>query len=432
MLYAVLYQLLQNTINAIYAATMIKKTLPACLIVLLLALCIDNASAAKAPKFGQGEIEFSVANQQFFITDKTFDIQFRLTSGSPDQIRFQPSREAMQNGLTISTDWRYFDFANMSELSFDRPAGIKPGDYECELSLRNSSKPEDMQSIPLLISVVQIEFDMDRKLIVCGDEQQVTIQLRDVEGRPNIVKISTNHTADKSVIHETSWMPFDIFEPFVTIDLSKIPNGKILTDAVRIDLADSTTRENNKYVASASQSIWQIGRGDSNKFIETRFNDCMVLVDNTESDSKAKQSYQWYKDGELIDDATDRFYYETDEYGNMIPLNGTYSVDITDAKGNKTLICPQSFASQTLVPYRKSNIIAPKPNDTDQKATLHIGHSLQNLENTIVRIYDLDGNLAYIIVGVMENNTLPILPPKEYVVVIEGPRYKETLKYIVN
>lgn len=404
-----------------------------CLTVLLLVTCIVHASAYRAPRFGQGEIEFSVANQQFFITDRTFDIQFSLKNGSPDQIRFQPSVEAKRNGLTISTDWRYFDFANMSELSFDRPLGIKPGDYECELSIRNSKDPDKAQSMPLLISIVQIDFALEQNIIVCADEKMVQIDIKDVEGRPNMIKILVDKTIDKKWVHETEWMPFDIYEPVITFDIAGIPNGKILTDAISITLADSTTKENNQYVACATQSIWQLGRGDSNKYLGTKFNDCMVYVDNADSETKSRQlTYQWYKDGEMIDDATNQYYYDTDSQGNMMPLHGTYSVDITDEKGNKILICPQSFKSRTVVPYRKSRIIIPQTEETRQNAILQITHSQQDLEHSVIRIYDTDGNLAYIIVGLTENNILPILPPQEYIVVVESTRYKETLKYIVN
>ena len=486
-------------------------------------------------------IAFSVPFQQFYITDKVFNIAFTLESGNPDQIRFVPSADALAGGLNAQTEWTELNIESQSSISVERPYGIKAGMYECSLIMRSSDAPDDSVAMPFVLSVLQIEFDINRSLISCGDEATVRVEIRDIEGNPNSIKLLVNGI-DKNVLCETPWQPFNVEEPYLDIDLSGVPQGTtIVSDDekwVQIGLADSTTRDTTttmtyvpiyqqndsivvdstqiirtikagdvlseetitedviKYVVGADTFLimpedsvydaliidtetytvtvyaendttiykidtialagdiigydtiasqnsfggWQahrftqIGRGMGEQYIGTKFNGCMVFVDNSGriANSPVFVTYQWYKDGELIEGATNQYYFEKDESGNMKPLNGTFSVTATTAEGNVSTLCPVSLYASSNAPIRRSSIIYPNPTDKGQSATLHIFYRQEELEEAVLRVYDLLGNLAYIMVGLGEYNALPILPTNEYIVLIETPDYTETVKFIVK
>ena len=77
--------------------------------------------------------------------------------------------------------------------------------------------------------------------------------------------------------------------------------------------------------------------------VYTKWND-FLFVDNGEGGGKGKfVSYQWYKNGNKIDGATDQWYRTTlPQFENAMP-SGQYYVRIKDIDGNEIITCPKYF-----------------------------------------------------------------------------------------
>ena len=610
-----------NTFNCL---TKLNKTMNKTFVVgvtaLLLAVCMPCASArklahSKAPKAEQSDIVFTVANQQFMITEQSFDLSLSVTSGAPNQIRIEPTQAAKDSGFVVSSDWSAFEADSVSHFSIPRPNRIKPGDYACALSIRDSLQPESEVSASFVITIEQISFEMERTLIVCGEDNDVvTIELRNIKGDPNTVKLLVLDSVlrHSGIIREID-MPFDKSKPYLDIDLSRVgvgvsysdmvqvalvnedptmldtievvdyltivtrdtlldftiistPAGTVEvthtdslffeSDSIRIDSSkvereihvgdtlfvdendtilaevdsiiyhadtihlageldsvrvivedsviydiayavndstqalrvDSIIAENDTVingveyhagdlirldsvmvdtvlvdtlseipaeyiiesvvVDSTQQTtvlkevdiIWAahnfavLGRGVEDDFLDTKFDNCLIFVDNSGRQAGAPifTSYQWYKDGVRINGATEQYYYETDGNGNLLPLNGSYSVVVTTSDGYTNTLCPMYFNGQRQVIERKSSIVYPNPAENGIQPTLHVFMSESELNESVLRIYDLKGELAYILVGLSEYNTLPSLPANMYVILLESPAQTESIKFIVK
>ena len=522
------------TIKAFNCLTKLNKTMNKTFLVGLMAIllavsmpCVSarKATLSKAPKAAMADIEFSVADQQFVITDQSFDVLFTLSGGAPNQIKFEPTQAAQDSGFNVVLDWEVFDPVNNPQISVPRPFLIKPGDYACVLSMRDSTATDSAVSVPFTLSVYQISFDMNKSAVVCGDDNYFTVALYDIVGEPNQIKllVDTSIIKDRSVV-ETPWMPFNLENPYFTLDMSRIAEGVTITDGVQIGLRDSTTRDTTMekvyatkvvvdtivtsdsidhidtttlYIIAAEDSLvynsdstqidtvylkgdtlsseikydtifaggdtlfvetivvdstswtleqtqsstaWvahnfiQIGRGMDPEYLKTKFDNCLIFVDNSGRHNGAYtfSSYQWYKDGVRLEGATQQYYYETDANGNLIPLNGSYNVVVTTSEGLVKTLCPVNFSGAQNAPVHRSSLIYPNPVNEGQQPILQTFYSQEELDESVMRIYDLQGSLAYIQVGLSEYNILPWLPTNMYLVRIETPQQTETLKFIVK
>ncbi len=505
--------------------------------VLLCAVTIPYIEAGKpqntkARASSRGGISVYVAPQAFCITDKTLYLHYSVVSGQPDQIRLQPTRETKNMGMNAVVEWMNVNYLKDSILAIPRPAEIKPGDYEFQLQMRNTAVSRKITTTPIVISIYQIDFDIDPSIITCDNERFVQAEIRNIIGNPNIIRLSASESTG---IQSTEWRPFNAKYPFMDIDISNISSDIItISDdkSITIELADSTTGnytsqisyqpvyrttdsvvidyanaryihegdeiEEYKYLdttyivgsqtyfkkpadgrydkmevttytetvyaekdttiyplrivahageilrydttyrysrydgfrAYQTHSPMQIGHGTSKQYVGVKLNGSMVYVDD--NDKSAFASYQWYKDGEKMQGATERVYFESDANGNMQPLNGTFYVEATTRNGEIQTLCPVTLYGQTDNSKQQRSRINPNPASKNTASILHINTTQEKLEETVMRIYDTAGNLAYISVGLQEENEMPLLPANEYIIFVEMPDYTETLKYIVK
>jgi hypothetical protein len=121
----------------------------------------------------------------------------------------------------------------------------------------------------------------------------------------------------------------------------------------------------------------------SSNYIIEKFDD-IVLCDNS---SGRFTTYQWYKNGIVIEGATKQYYVDSEG------LVGSYFVEVTTTDGRKLTSC-----SKTLnIPLKTANKISvyPNPIGSNKSCTIKIsGLSEEELKGAVISIYDMNGNQA--------------------------------------
>ena len=95
-------------------------------------------------------------------------------------------------------------------------------------------------------------------------------------------------------------------------------------------------------------------------------------------------SYQWYRDGELLEDEMGQFYYEP---GGLSP--GLYSVDIFDTLGNLVPICPLLIERESVKSSIQNLSIYPNPSLAMQPTYVDVGDNF--LDGTVLVVSDEAG-----------------------------------------
>ena len=94
--------------------------------------------------------------------------------------------------------------------------------------------------------------------------------------------------------------------------------------------------------------------------------------------------YQWYRDGELLEDEMGQFYYEP---GGLSP--GLYSVDIFDTLGNLVPICPLLIERESVKSSIQNLSIYPNPSLAMQPTYVDVGDNF--LDGTVLVVSDEAG-----------------------------------------
>jgi hypothetical protein len=118
----------------------------------------------------------------------------------------------------------------------------------------------------------------------------------------------------------------------------------------------------------------------SSDYIIGKFDD-IILFDNS---SQKFASYQWYKNGLLIDGATQQYYIDSEG------LIGSYSVKVTTNDGEEVWTCSKSFN----IPLEPEVSVAvfPNPAKANQPVTIRIaGMSDTELQGASLSVHDLNG-----------------------------------------
>lgn len=95
-------------------------------------------------------------------------------------------------------------------------------------------------------------------------------------------------------------------------------------------------------------------------------------------------SYQWYRDGELLEDEMGQFYYEPE---GLSP--GLYSVDIFDTLGNLVPICPLLIERESVKSSIQNLSIYPNPSLAMQPTYVDVGDNF--LDGTVLVVSDEAG-----------------------------------------
>ena len=128
-----------------------------------------------------------------------------------------------------------------------------------------------------------------------------------------------------------------------------------------------------------------VSMGVSTTLVDQRWDDVVVVNNNPANNGGYKFStYQWYKNGEMIEGATGQYYQE--EGG----LEGFYSVELdgvrtSDGAHVHFVTCEKYFSANASIR------VYPVPANTTQEVTIELNMSEEELEGAILDIYDVRG-----------------------------------------
>jgi hypothetical protein len=128
---------------------------------------------------------------------------------------------------------------------------------------------------------------------------------------------------------------------FMNIGFTTLPSGNVISIAVPKGVKDGTysafLQLKNDFVTSELYKFTFTIKLTSSYLVK-KFND-VVLVDNS---SNRFSSYQWYKDGIIINGAREQF------YNDIQGLSGTYHAVVTTVSGQTLEICPVTYNVVTI------------------------------------------------------------------------------------
>ena len=118
--------------------------------------------------------------------------------------------------------------------------------------------------------------------------------------------------------------------------------------------------------------------------VNQRWDDVLVVNNNPATNGGHTYiSYQWYKNGQPIEGATNQFYQE------IGGVNGYYSVNLIakDADGNiyEITTCEELFVAQSLMK------VYPVPAQLNEAVTIEVNLTDEQLTGAVLDIYDAKG-----------------------------------------
>ena len=128
-----------------------------------------------------------------------------------------------------------------------------------------------------------------------------------------------------------------------------------------------------------------ITMGVSTTLVDQRWDDVLVVNNNPDNNGGYKfTTYQWYKNGEMIEGATDQIYQEVGGLG------GEYSVEldgirVSDGAHVHFITCGKYFDANSSIR------VYPVPANTTQEVTVELNMTDEELEGAILDIYDVRG-----------------------------------------
>ena len=224
------------------------------------------------------------------------------------------------------------------------------------------------------------------------EESNLDLAYSLMTGTPTQYKITFGETALAAGIQNVSYtnLPTADVDGLLPVSIPKgVPDG----------IYQGTLQLRNELGSESPVYPFQFTINLSTDFIVSKFDD-VILCDNS---SNRFTSYQWYKDGEVIEGATKQFY--CDPAG----LVGSYFLKVTTTDGKTLYSCPKAFNT----PSTKSVIVSPNPLKTNQSCTVKVtGFQEEELENAVLSVFDMNGLRVYHSSKVSQSNSmrLPAVP----------------------
>ena len=128
-----------------------------------------------------------------------------------------------------------------------------------------------------------------------------------------------------------------------------------------------------------------ITMGVSTTLVDQRWEDVVVVNNNPDNNGGFKfNTFQWYKNDEIIEGATDQYYQEVGG------LEGFYSVEldgirVSDGAHVHFITCGKYFSGNASIR------VYPVPANTTQEVTIELNMTEEELEGAILDIYDVRG-----------------------------------------
>jgi len=199
------------------------------------------------------------------------------------------------------------------------------------------------------------------------------------------------------------------------------PKPGIYTQNVGITSEDGTTTANYTVTIEKPFGFFDI--------VHQKFNNVLIVNNNPQTNGGYEfVSYQWFKNGQQI--GTGQYYTAGDDSGNTLDPSADYSVKMITKDGKTLQTCNAKIATQKSLAAR----LYPNPIQAGQVITVEADFPAEELENMQISLYSVSGQLVKTLKSstVKTEVQLPEADGNMYVVVIETPNIKKTLKVLVN
>ena len=163
--------------------------------------------------------------------------------------------------------------------------------------------------------------------------------------------------------------------------------------------------------------------------VHQKFNNILLINNNPQTNGGYEfVSYQWFKNGQLV--GTGQYYSAGDDLANSLDKSADFSAKMTTKDGKTLQTCSTKISTQKSSTAR----LYPNPIQTGQVITVEADFPAEELENMQISLYTVSGQLVKTLKSstVKTEVQLPDAESNMYVVVIETPNIKKTLKIIVN
>jgi len=207
------------------------------------------------------------------------------------------------------------------------------------------------------------------------ENESITIEYNLATGDPLNYKLVFSESAKSNGFKNTGFLPLASSSLNGTINIS-IPsnckNGIYEADLIFI----------NEIGFESKAATFAFKKNLSSDFIVPKFND-VVLCDNS---SHRFETYQWYKNDEIINGATGQFY--NDPEG----LSGVYHLTVTTTDGQELKTCPKEI---NLSSNQASLKVYPNPAASGQDFTVKISNMDEaDLQGAVMSIYTVNGSFV--------------------------------------
>jgi hypothetical protein len=219
-----------------------------------------------------------------------------------------------------------------------------------------------------------------------------------------------------SILNETS----AIITPSANFTITP-PKAGIYTQNVSVTSQDGSATANYTIVVEKPFGFYDI--------VHQKFNNVLIVNNNPQTNGGYEfVSYQWFKNGQVV--GTGQYYSAGEAVSNTLDASADYSVKMTTKDGKVLSTCTTKITTQKTLSAK----LYPNPIQTGKVITVETDFPSEELENMQISLYSVSGQLVKTLKSssVKTEIQLPDADGTMYVVVIETPNIKKTLKVIVN
>jgi hypothetical protein len=240
-----------------------------------------------------------------------------------------------------------------------------------------------------------ITFTITNELSAC-ENTNVEIDYTILKGTPILYKLTLDASANVQGIQNVAYTSLPSTSTDGIISFS-IPKG------VSYGVYTGTLQMQDRLGAESDSYPFQFTINMSSDYIISKYDD-VVALDNS---SNIFASYQWYKDGLIIDGATEQF------YNDLSGLVGVYFAKVTTVDGKTYITCSKEFD----IPLKKKSVRAyPSLLASNQVCTVQVdGFSESELQGASLSVYTAQGTCVYRVPKVETLNSLSLSVPQIYI-----------------
>ncbi|MFZ0598710.1 MAG: T9SS type A sorting domain-containing protein, partial [Flavobacterium sp.] len=199
------------------------------------------------------------------------------------------------------------------------------------------------------------------------------------------------------------------------------PKPGIYTQNVKVTSQDGSATANYTITVEKPFGFYDI--------VHQKFNNVLLVNNNPQTNGGYEfVSYQWFKNGQLI--GTGQYYSAGDDLANSLDKTADYSVKMTTKDGKVLSTCATKITTQKTLSAK----LYPNPIQAGKVITVEADYPQEELDKMQISLYSVSGQLVNTIKSssVITEIQLPDAESNMYIVVIETPNIKKTLKVIVN